>query len=355
MRKLEENTFLVLVCLSTLAFLWLLWPFSSAILWGTVLAIVFAPIYRRLLVAFGMRPAVSAAATMLIILLIVMLPLAAITAALFREVSTFYELVQSGQIDFEIYFKAVTDALPQWMTNLLKRLGVENIASTQQTLARTLQQGSQYFTGKLMNIGQSTLQFIVNLGVMTYLLFFLLRDGERLFASIRRAVPLPQERQIALFEKFAAVVRATVKGDILVSILQGALGGLIFWILGIHAALLWGVLMAFMSLLPAVGAALVWFPTAIYLIASGDLAKGIILVAYGALVIGLIDNIVRPALVGKDTKMPDYVVLISTLGGLELFGLNGFVIGPVIAATFITVWGIFSDSRQGGSGNRPER
>ena len=346
LRKLEESTFLALVCLSTVAFLWLLWPFSGAILWGTVLAIVFAPVYRGLLTAFSMRQSIAAAVTILIILLIVMLPLAAITAALVREVSTFYERVQTGEIDFEIYFKGITDALPVWVMDLLRRFGVEDIASTQQTLARAFQQGSQYITGKLMNIGQSTVQFVINLGVMFYLLFFLLRDGDQLSSRIRNAVPLPAERQNALFDKFAAVVRATVKGDILVSMLQGTLGGLIFWFLDIHAAILWGVLMAFLSLLPAVGAAIVWFPVAIYLLSTGAVWKGIVLIAFGALVIGLIDNLVRPALVGKDTKMPDYVVLISTLGGIELFGLNGFVIGPVIAATFITVWGIFSQSRQ---------
>jgi predicted PurR-regulated permease PerM len=142
------------------------------------------------------------------------------------------------------------------------------------------------------------------------------------------------------------VIRATVKGSILVAMAQGALGGVIFWILGINAALLWAVLMAFLSLLPAVGAGLVWMPVALYLLATGSFIQGAILIAYGFLVIGLVDNLLRPMLVGKDTKLPDYVVLISTLGGIEAFGLNGFVIGPVIAAMFIAVWDIFSISRK---------
>ena len=153
-------------------------------------------------------------------------------------------------------------------------------------------------------------------------------------------------RKAALFSRFADVVRATVKGGILVAIVQGALGGLAFWFLGIHAPLLWAVVMAFLSLLPAIGAALVWLPVAIYLLTSGGLWQGIGLIAYGVLVIGMVDNILRPFLVGKGTKLPDYVVLISTLGGIEVFGLNGFVIGPLIAAIFMVTWEIFSASRQ---------
>ena len=130
------------------------------------------------------------------------------------------------------------------------------------------------------------------------------------------------------------------------ALLQGALGGLIFWFLGIGAPLLWGVVMAFLSLLPAIGAALVWMPVAVYLLATGAVWQGVVLILYGMLVIGLVDNFLRPILVGKDTKMPDYVVLISTLGGIATFGLNGFVIGPVIAAMFIAAWDLFSESRR---------
>ena len=131
------------------------------------------------------------------------------------------------------------------------------------------------------------------------------------------------------------MIRATVKGNVLVAVIQGTLGGLAFWVLGVHAPVLWGVVMAFLSLLPAIGAALIWGPVAIYLLATGAIWKGVALIAFGVLVIGLIDNVLRPILVGKETKLPDYVVLVSTLGGLAIFGLNGFVLGPVIVAMFI--------------------
>ncbi|PYG96408.1 AI-2E family transporter, partial [Arthrobacter stackebrandtii] len=145
--------------------------------------------------------------------------------------------------------------------------------------------------------------------------------------------------------KFNRVVRATVKGNVLVAITQGALGGFIFWVLDIPSALVWAVLMAFLSLLPAVGAGIVWAPVAAYFLLTGAILPGIILTAFGVLVIGLVDNVLRPILVGKDTRMPDYLILVSTLGGLAVFGLNGFVIGPLIAALFVSSWAIFAATK----------
>jgi predicted PurR-regulated permease PerM len=149
---------------------------------------------------------------------------------------------------------------------------------------------------------------------------------------------LSDDLQRDLSAKFTNVIRATMKGNIIVAIVQGALGGLAFWFLGIGGALLWAVLMAFLSLLPAIGTALVWLPVAIYLLATGEIWQGVALIAYGVLIIGLVDNVLRPILVGKDTKMPDYVVLLSTLGGMAVFGFAGFIIGPIIAAMFMALW-----------------
>jgi len=142
------------------------------------------------------------------------------------------------------------------------------------------------------------------------------------------------------------VVRATVKGNVVVAFVQGVLGGIIFMVLDIEGAVLWGVLMAFLSLLPAIGAALIWGPAAILLFLTGSVWKGAILVGFCVIVIGLADNALRPLLVGKDTKLPDWVVLISTLGGMDLFGINGFAIGPLIAALFITSWTLFAQQNR---------
>jgi predicted PurR-regulated permease PerM len=215
----------------------------------------------------------------------------------------------------------------------------------QERLSTGLVESSKFVATKAFNIGQNTFDFIVNLGIVLYLLFFLLRDGDYLARRIRTAVPLYPEQQRELFNNFTTVIRATVKGNVVVAIVQGVLGGLAFWFLGVHAPVLWAVVMAFLSLLPAVGSALVWFPVAIYFLVTGATWQGIALMVYGVLVIGLVDNVLRPILVGKDTKMPDYVVLIATLGGMALFGINGFVIGPVIAAMFMAVWDIFASSR----------
>ena len=173
-----------------------------------------------------------------------------------------------------------------------------------------------------------------------------MRDGKQLLELIVHALPLGDSRERKLFKKFAEVSRATVKGTLIIGLTQGVLGGIMFAILGIQGAVFWGVVMAILSLLPVVGTALVWMPAALVLIASGDWQKGIVLIAFGVLVIGLIDNLLRPILVGRDTKMPDYLVLLSTLGGLTVFGVSGFVIGPVIAALFQSVWTMFQQEQE---------
>lgn len=346
MRSLEKKTFLLLMIAASIAFAWIIFPLFGAILWGTVLAIVFAPLYRSLKESMRQRSNVAALTTTLFVVVIVILPLTVIATSMVQQAANLYETIQTGKLDFGVHFQEVAATLPSWAQDVLSWLGLGNLGAVQQKFAYWLQQGSQFLATQILGIGQSTVQFIVNFFVTLYLLFFLLRDGDSLIAHIKKAVPLQDKQQRALFEKFTTVIRATVKGDILVALLQGTLGGLIFWILGVNAPLLWGVLMAFVSLLPAFGASLVWLPVAIYLLATGAIWKGIVLIAFGALIIGLVDNFLRPALIGKDTRMPDYVVLISTLGGLEIFGINGFILGPAIAAMFLAVWGIFSASRE---------
>jgi predicted PurR-regulated permease PerM len=208
--------------------------------------------------------------------------------------------------------------------------------------------GARVGAAQAVNIGSGAFNFVISLGVMLYLTYFLLRDGRGLTRRIGEAVPMRADTRTALFEKFTTVIRATVKGSIVVAIVQGLLGGLVFAIIGVQAALLWGVVMGFLSLVPAVGAGLVWVPVAIYLFATGAVWQGVVLVAAGVLVIGMVDNVLRPILVGKDTRMPDYVVLIASLGGIAVVGINGFIVGPVIAAMFIAAWGIFRDERHDG-------
>lgn len=314
-------------------------------LWGIVLAIVFAPLYRRLSRSMGQRRTLAALATLTIIVLIVILPLALVGAALLAEASGVFQRIQSGEVNFGRYFRQVVDALPGWATSLLERFELTNLTAVQDRLSEGLATGSKWLAGHAVSIGQDTLNFTLGLFVMLYLLFFLLRDGDELVGSIRHALPLPAEQRRALLAKFIVVIRATVKGTLVIALVEGALGGLSFWFLGIQPALLWGALMVVLALLPAVGAGLVWLPVAVYLLASGAVWQGVVLIAYGILVIGLVDNVLRPVLIGKDTRMPDYVVLISTLGGIAIFGVHGFVVGPVIAAVFIAAWDIVAASK----------
>jgi predicted PurR-regulated permease PerM len=346
----QDKALLLLLVVVSLAFGWILLPFYGAILWAVILATVFAPAHRRLQEAMPGRPNLAALFTVLIIVGLVLLPLALTAASLINEATSLYDRVQSGELNLGRKLQRMLDALPGWASTILARVGVTDVGDVQQRLIALLKEGGQFFASQAVLVGQGTANLVISLFIMLYLLFFFLRDGGRLADRIKKAIPLAAEQKRALFERFAIVVRAMVKGTILVAIAQGFLGGLIFWALGIHAPVLWGVIMAFLSLLPALGAAVVWLPVALYLLATGAVVKGVVLIAFGAGVIGLVDNLLRPYLVGKDTAMPDYVVLISTLGGIVIFGLNGFVVGPLIAAMFIAVWGIAA-----GDGTRPAK
>jgi predicted PurR-regulated permease PerM len=306
-----------------------------------VVAILFNPMNLRLRKAMGQRKNLASATTVVLVIVIVILPLILVSAALGQQASGVYRRVQSGELDFVLYLQHILDGLPAWIREILNHFGLTDLAAAKNKLKEALTQGSQLITARALGIGLSAFDFALGLGVMLYLLFFLLRDGDRLLYRVKSAVPLSVEQKSLLLSRVSLVVRATVKGGIAVAAIQGILGGIAFWFLGIPAALLWAVVMAFLSLLPAIGATIVWGPVALYLLATGSVWQGLFLIGYGVVVIGLVDNLLRPFLVGKSTKLPDYVVLISTLGGIQIFGLNGFVIGPLIAAMFMVSWEIF--------------
>jgi len=339
---LQNKAFVLLLVIVSLAFTAILWPFYEAVFWGVALAILFMPLHRRVLLRMRGKPNLAALATLVLCLVVVILPMTLISISLVQEATHVYERLRSGQLDFGTYLQQVIAALPSWAVSLLDSLDLTSVAALQHKLATVSVQASQLIATRALNIGQNTLQFVVSFGVMLYLLFFLLRDGPALGARVRKAIPLDEKHKQDLSSKFITVIRATLKGNLMVAATQGMLGGFIFWALGIQGPVLWGVLMAFLSLLPAVGAGLIWGPVAIYFLATGAMWQAAVLTAFGVGVIGLVDNVLRPILVGKDTKMPDYVVLISTLGGMTLFGLNGFVIGPVIAALFMASWDLVS-------------
>ena len=341
---LERGTFLFLLAVVTLAFGWILFPFFGAVMWGVALAILFTPLYRRLLKKMGGRRNLAALATLLLAMIVVIIPLTMVTVSLVEEVSLVSQKVRSGDISFASYFQQVIRVIPHWALNLMDRFGLGDVDGLISQVQTAASKGSQAIATQAVSIGQNTFEFLVSFGIMLYLLFFMLRDGGELSRKVRESLPLAKPHTHYLLNKFTTVIRATIKGNIAVAASQGIIGGTTFYFMGLQGSLLWGVLMAFLSLLPAVGAALIWGPVAIYFLAVGMIGKGLGLVFVGVFVIGLVDNILRPLLVGKDTQMPDYVVLMSTIGGISLFGINGFVIGPVIAALFMAAWDLFASS-----------
>jgi predicted PurR-regulated permease PerM len=331
-----------LLLATSIALGWILLPFYGVILWAVIIALLFAPLHRWLLPRLGNRITVTALLTLMVVLIIVILPFVLLTVALAHETTLVYAQLQSGALNPVQYLRGVFEALPPWMTTLLDRFGLENFEVLQRRMSAGLAQGSKFLATHALSIGQNTFEFFASLCITMYLAFFFIRDGHELAQAIRRVMPLEPEYKTELLEKFSTVIHATVKGNLLVAAIQGALGGLAFWLLGVGGALLWAVLMAFLSLLPAVGAGLVWVPVALYFFVTGALWQALALSAFGVLVIGLVDNLLRPILVGKDTRLPDYLVMITTLGGMVVFGINGFVLGPTIAAMFVAVWHIHS-------------
>lgn len=347
MRPLSGSVMLRVLLLGvTVAFAWILLPFYGTVLWGAIIGLLFTPLNRWLLPRMGHRRNLAALSTLLVALLIVVLPAVLIALSLTREATQLFARIASGELRPVEKLRSLFDALPDWLTDALARFGLGDFDLLQTRLAQLLAKGSQLIATQTLNLGQDLLGLVVGLFIALYLAYFLIRDGVALMHAIRTAIPLPPDDKQELLQQFGTVLRATVKGNLVVAIVQGALGGLAFWFIGIHAALLWAVLMAVLSLLPAVGAGLVWGPVAIWLFATGQTWAAVGLVLYGVLVIGLVDNLLRPLLVGKDTGMPDYLVLISTVGGIAVMGINGFVIGPVIAAMFVAVWNMATAARQ---------
>ena len=284
---------------------------------------------------------VASSATVLLIAILVVIPLTLVASALIQEVSGLVGRFQSGELDLQRSLSEFRSSLPEWAANLLAQFELTGLAAVRERLSTALTQGWQLIARQALSFGQVTVNFLLGVFIMLYLLFYLLRDGDTLLAYAQRAIPLPPEQQQALASSFTATVRGVLKGDLVVAVVQGILGGLIFWVLGIGTPILWGALMAVLSLLPLLGTGLVWAPAAIYLLLTGSVWKGIVLLAFGTLVISTIDNVLRPVLVGTDVKMPSYVVLVSSLGGIAIFGINGFVIGPLLAALFLTAWEMY--------------
>lgn len=339
---LNKGFFLFLLAMVTWAFFDVLSPYFSAILWAAILTVIFYPVKNKLRSALGERNGVASLLTLGIICLIVFIPLMLILSSLAVELNVVYNKLQHSDAQFPEVVASLFAHMPEWARSFLADHNLDSAVNIQQKLSDVALKGGQYLAGSAFLIGKGTFGFAISFGIMLYLLFFLLKDGPYLVRQILDSLPLSNFVKQHLFAKFAAVSRATVKGTVVVAIVQGTLGGIAFYIVGIDGSILWGALMAFLSLIPAVGSAIIWVPAAIYLFSTQQLWQGFFIVGFFLVVVGLVDNILRPILVGKDTKMPDYLILITTVGGMEIYGINGFVIGPLVAALFIACWNILS-------------
>jgi len=337
---IQNVSFVILVAFTTLAFVALIASFLMPVFWAAVLATVFFPLQRRYVARLGGRRSLAALATMLTIIAIVVVPLFFVGLAMSREAAYLHDRITSGAIDLQAPLRFLRRMTPL-ASDYLSGFGIE-IDELVQRLSTAAVAGSQFIASRALGIGQDVLRITALFFLMLYVLFFFLRDGNQLVAMLIRVVPLGDVRERELLAKFADVSLATIKGTLVVGVVQGAIGAVLFSAVGIPAPVFWGVLMAVFSVLPAVGPGLIWLPAAVILFGMGQIVKGIVLVAVGILVIGLVDNVLRPILVGRDTQIPDYLVLLATLGGLAVFGVSGFVIGPVIAAFFLVVWEMFA-------------
>ena len=336
----RRRTLHLLLAAVSVALVWILQPFYGVILWASVIALLFTPFFRWLVPRLQRRRTAAALLTMAVASVMVILPAVLVLAALAGEAATVLQQLQSGELNPALLLRSLFGDLPEGLTSLLARVGWSDFDVVQRKLAEVLTQGSRLIATQTLSVGQDAFSLSVSLLLTVYLAFFLVRDGTGIVRAVLLAIPMAEQHKQSLLAQFGTVLRATVKGNAVIALVQGVLGGLAFWVLGVHGALLWAVLMAVLSLLPAVGASLVWGPLAAWLFVTGQTWSAVALVAWGVLVIGVVDNLLRPLLVGRDTGMPDYLVLMSTLGGLAVLGLNGFVVGPTVAAMFVAAWHI---------------
>ncbi len=327
--------FVILLVLVTSAFFGLIKDYLLAIFWSITLAILFNGLHQRILKRVGGRTMLASSLTLTVILLVAIIPVLLIGQAVISQGVHYYERMETGEFNIQQQIDTWRSRLPA-VESFLDRLGLD-IDRLKENLNEGLSNLSKLLTGKLVDYTQNIVKFFIQFAIMLYLLFFFLKDGRDLLEKLIWVIPMGDREEWQLMKRFDSVARATVKGSLVVAIVQGTVGGLLFWAVGIKSAALWGVLMTILSLLP-LGSGLVWAPAGIIFLTQGAYGKGIIVLVVGAFFIGLIDNFLRPRLVGTDTKMPDYLILVSTLGGLAWFGISGFVLGPIIAALFVTVW-----------------
>ena len=337
-----QRTFLLLLVVGISAlFLTMVRGFLLAVFLAAIFAGMSYPLYARVRDRLGGRDALASGLTILLLLLGVIVPLAGFLVFVVAESvslsQSITEWVRSNPGRFDD-MRAWAERLP-----LVGRLVPDNDTLLQQVGELAGKVGPM-LAGKVAAVGRGTLSFLFQLFVCLYAMFFFLVDGPSLLRQILYYIPLGAAQEDQLLERFVSVTRATLKGSLLIGVIQGVMAGLAFWVAGVPAAAFWGTVMVVLSIIPAVGAALVWIPAVGYLGFAGATTAAIGLFVWCAVVVSSIDNFLRPLLVGRDARMSDLMILLSTMGGIVLFGALGFIVGPIVAALFVTVWHIYGNA-----------
>jgi len=339
--KINRIVVLVAALLISSIFLSMIRPFLLTILLAGIFAGLEVPLFNRFQSLFGQRRSLSAALTLVIFLLIVILPLAGLVAVVATQA------VSLSRTAIPVIREQLQG--PAQLHGLLSKLPFSHDIEFSSDLI--LQKAGEYL-GRLGaalfdSISAFTYTAVYDLllfFIFCYTMFFFLKDGHTLMEKILASVPMNEVDQKRLLDKFLSVTRATIKGTLVIAVLQGTLAGLAFRVVGIDSAVFWGTVMAVLSIMPLIGSPIIWIPAVIVLAVSGQYLQAAGLALFCSLIVGQIDNILRPILVGRDTQMHELFIFFGTLGGIGMFGVFGFIIGPVIAALFVTVWDIYGET-----------
>jgi predicted PurR-regulated permease PerM len=330
---------LMVVAISALFFT-MIRQFLMTLLLAAIFSGLAYPLYRRLNKKFGQRKVLASSTTILVAILVVVIPLTALLGLIANEAYQVSIVVKPWIQEQLGQPSGLAERLPAWAVPWLDKLAPFQAQILEKTGEITGMAGNFLFKS-LSATTKGTVSFFLQLFVMLYAMFFFLMDGPVLIQKVRSFLPLSESDKDLMEERFMSVTRATIKGTFAIGAIQGLLGGLGLAAAGIQGAIFWGAIMAVLSIIPGIGAAIVWVPAVIYLLVKGNLVAGVALLAWCAGVVGTVDNVLRPRLVGKDAKMPDLLILLSTLGGIVMFGAVGFILGPIVAALFLTIWDMY--------------
>jgi len=332
---------LLLVTAVTALFLAVAWPFLKPLLLGALLAGLFHPLYRWITRLLGGRQSLGAGVTLLVLLVLGLGPISVFLGIVVQQALT----VSDQAIPWlsQHLGAASTSNIHDWLVQRFPALA-EYMPSQEQLLQQVgtaAKTAGAFLVGFASRMTVTTAAFLLNLFVMLYAMFFFFKDGHKILERIFYYLPLSDEDERSMLARFTSITRATIKGTLVIGIIQGALGGIAFRVAGIEGAALWGTIMTILSIIPGIGAPLVWVPVVIVLFVNGQYVTGTLLLVWCGVVVATIDNFLRPLFVGRDAQMPDLLILIGTLGGLFLFGPIGFIVGPIICGLFLTVWDIY--------------